>query len=209
MTGVAPGALAIPFEILAPTLEQFAFNGQIVRIMQHEQDFHDLQFRYQQISFENQFGLNQIGTELLIGQLERAFDSARKTVRRDLTNGLDAPKLRDRHNSFPEDNEAQIFTWIQHQAKKSTGDRKRHSSLCTENFGKSIPGGWVDSFLSCNLTLLIEATSTPHENSRLQVPRGFLEETLCCMEQAVQGVVRDLVFNLDEVGVSEWEDPIP
>jgi hypothetical protein len=27
------------------------------------------------------------------------------------------------------------------------------------------------------------------------------------MEEAIQGCVRDLVFNLDEVGVSEWEDP--
>jgi hypothetical protein len=26
------------------------------------------------------------------------------------------------------------------------------------------------------------------------------------MEEAVQGCVRDLVFNLDELGVSEWED---
>jgi hypothetical protein len=29
------------------------------------------------------------------------------------------------------------------------------------------------------------------------------------MEQAVQGIVRDQVFNLDDVGVSEWEDRKP
>jgi hypothetical protein len=47
------------------------------------------------------------------------------------------------------------------------------------------------------------------EDSRLQVPREFLEETIRCMEEAVQGVVRDLVFNLDELGVSEVEDRKP
>jgi hypothetical protein len=101
-----PGALTIPFEILGPRLEQLAFNGRIVLILQRWQDFYDLQFRCQQISFVNQFALGQIGTEFSIGQLETAFDCARKTARGALTNGLDAPKLRGRHNLLPEDNEA-------------------------------------------------------------------------------------------------------
>jgi hypothetical protein len=80
---------------------------------------------------------------------------------------------------------------------------------CIENSGKSITRGWVDSFLGRNLTLLMETTSTPQEDFRLQVPREVLEETLRCMEEVVQDIVRDLVFNLDEVGVSEWEDRKP
>jgi hypothetical protein len=119
MSDVAPGALAIPFEILGLRLEQFVLEGRIVRILQREQDFHDLHFRYQQISFVNQFALSQIGTELSIGQLERAFDCAPKTVGDALKSVLDAPKLRSRHNSLPRDDEAQIFAWIQHQAEKS------------------------------------------------------------------------------------------
>jgi hypothetical protein len=47
------------------------------------------------------------------------------------------------------------------------------------------------------------------KNYRLQIPREFLEETLRYMEDAVQNLVRDLVFNLDELGVSEWKDQKP
>jgi hypothetical protein len=40
----------------------------------------------------------------------------------------------------------------------------------------------------------------------LRYPRQFLVETLRDMEGAVQGSVHDLVFNLDEVDVSDWEN---
>jgi hypothetical protein len=50
--------------------------------------------------------------------------------------------------------------------------------------------------------------SEPQEDSRLQVPREFLLGAISRMEETVQDCVRDLVSDLDEVGVgvSEWED---
>jgi hypothetical protein len=57
--------------------------------------------------------------------------------------------------------------------------------------------------MSRHLTDLLEATSSPQEGPRLPVPRVFLAETLRCMEEAVGGLVDDLVLNLEEVGVSE------
>jgi hypothetical protein len=64
----------------------------------------------------------------------------------------------------------------------------------------------VDSFLLRHSEELNETTSSPQENTRLEVPREFLRKTLRRMKDAVKGCVRDLVFNLDEVGVSDWED---
>jgi hypothetical protein len=40
----------------------------------------------------------------------------------------------------------------------------------------------------------------------LQVPRAFLERTVQDLNENVQGSAAELVFNLDEVGISEWED---
>jgi hypothetical protein len=40
----------------------------------------------------------------------------------------------------------------------------------------------------------------------LEIARAFLDETTRCLREQVQGMKAELVFNLDEVGMSEWED---
>jgi hypothetical protein len=53
---------------------------------------------------------------------------------------------------------------------------------------------------------LTETKSTPEEDLRLKVPRAFLDEMICCLREYIQEMKSELVFNLDEVGMSEWED---
>jgi hypothetical protein len=53
---------------------------------------------------------------------------------------------------------------------------------------------------------LAETKSPPQEEARLEVPRIFLDETVRCLGEYVHWMKAELVFNLDEVGVSEWED---
>jgi hypothetical protein len=48
--------------------------------------------------------------------------------------------------------------------------------------------------------------SVPQETPRLEIRRCFLDKTIQCISQFVQGRPTQLVFNLDEVGISEWED---
>jgi hypothetical protein len=64
----------------------------------------------------------------------------------------------------------------------------------------------VDSFILRDEADLTERNSTPQEEVRLEVPRVFLDETNRCLRDHVQGMKAELVFNLDEVGISEWED---
>jgi hypothetical protein len=40
----------------------------------------------------------------------------------------------------------------------------------------------------------------------VEVPRGFFERTVQDLHDNVQGCVDELVFNLDEVGISVWDD---
>jgi hypothetical protein len=53
---------------------------------------------------------------------------------------------------------------------------------------------------------LAETKSTPQEDARLEIPRIFLDETVQCLGEYVHGITDKLVFNLNEVGVSVWED---
>jgi hypothetical protein len=48
--------------------------------------------------------------------------------------------------------------------------------------------------------------STPQERPALEVSREFLDETTHCLRENVHAMKVELVFNLDEVGMSEWED---
>jgi hypothetical protein len=59
---------------------------------------------------------------------------------------------------------------------------------------------------SSQLEEFIQTKSASQEEQRLQAPRAFLERTVKDLHDHVQGCVADLVFNLDEVGISDWED---
>jgi hypothetical protein len=41
---------------------------------------------------------------------------------------------------------------------------------------------------------------------RSQVPGAFLERIIQNLHEYVQGYAAELVFNLDEVGISDWEE---
>jgi hypothetical protein len=54
---------------------------------------------------------------------------------------------------------------------------------------------------------IIQAKSSPQEEQRLQVPRVFLERTMWNLNdnEHVQDCTAELVFNRNEVGLSDWE----
>jgi hypothetical protein len=64
----------------------------------------------------------------------------------------------------------------------------------------------MGGFIHGDLTALIETTGNPQEDPRLHLPQVFPAETLRGIKEAVGDIVWDLVFNLDEVGDSEWQD---
>jgi hypothetical protein len=53
---------------------------------------------------------------------------------------------------------------------------------------------------------LFETKSVPQENPRLGVPRTFLEAATDGFRDHVHNACAVLVFNLDEIEISEWED---
>jgi glutamine cyclotransferase len=55
---------------------------------------------------------------------------------------------------------------------------------------------------------LLQAKSSPPEEQRLQVPRVFLQRTVQNLNEYeyIQGCTAELVFNLDEIGISDWEN---
>jgi hypothetical protein len=123
---------------------------------------------------------------------------------------LNPPTSSGRHLAVDAEWDAKILAWIQRQADKTA------TVTCTDikNYWRElrkfeVSRGWVDSLISRDSAELTEKKSSPSEDPRLQVPRIFPEETICSMHGTLQGCPSDLVFNLGEVEISDWEDRKP
>jgi hypothetical protein len=71
---------------------------------------------------------------------------------------------------------------------------------------ETITRGWVDSFITRHAYKLFETKSIPQENPRLEMPRIFLEAAIDGFRDHVHNACAELVFNLNKIGMNEWED---
>jgi hypothetical protein len=122
---------------------------------------------------------NQI---LSIMQLSRTFECQPTRVKAALDNRLEAPKVCDRHIAVDENSEAAILEWIDAQAEKCnpvTRTDLRH--YYEVKYFISISRGWVDLFILRHRDDLTKTKSTSQEETRLEVPCAFLDETIRCL----------------------------
>jgi hypothetical protein len=54
---------------------------------------------------------------------------------------------------------------------------------------------------------LTGAISRSQENPRLEIPQLFRDMVIECLNEYLPGSCAESVFNVDEVGISEWERP--
>jgi hypothetical protein len=106
-----------------------------------------------------------------------------------------------------EDHERELLVWIRKQASgNNPATRCDIQQYVTSHYGFSAMRGWVNSFYGHHTDEICKAKSSPQEFTGLEIPRCFLDQTVVCIAHFVHGRPTELVFNLDEVGISEWED---
>jgi hypothetical protein len=103
--------------------------------------------------------------------------------------------------------ERELLGWIESKAVNNTAvtGPDIHARI-TNHYRLSVTRGWVNSFIGRHLDRVGKVKSGPQESQHLEVPRCFLEETIRCLGEFVQIRPAELVFNLDEVGIRDWED---
>jgi hypothetical protein len=172
--------------------------------LQQESYFVGLEFRMHQICFVKNFSQREANQMLSINQLSRAFGCPPSRVKAALANGLEPPKVRGCHLAINESSETGILEWIEAQIEKcdpvTRTDLRRY---CQTKYSVSMSRGWVDLFILRHRDNLAKTKTTLQEDTRLEVPRVFLNENGFCLRQYVQGMKAELVYNLDEVRVSE------
>jgi hypothetical protein len=208
-----PSVLAmpvIPYKQFVPCLSQYCLSECTVRTLSQDRVFAELRFRSHQIYFVADFAQCECHQELSVWQLAQLFDCKSDRFKAALANRLEDRKVRDRHLAFDEISETEILDWILAQIYKcrsTTSANLQH--YCEVKCSRSISRGWVNSFILRHQEDLSETKSTLQKDTRLEVPRAFLDKTIRTLREYVQGMNAGLVFNLDEVDMSEWEDRKP
>jgi hypothetical protein len=133
-----------------------------------------------------------------------------KAVRHALEKGETIPKGRGEHSALEVDTEQHLIDWITKNAQNNTTvNRTEPLHYCSETFGGAVTPRWVDSFLFRDKLELSETISRLQENPRIKIPRSFLDTMIACLSEHLPGSCAKLVFNLDEVDISEWGDRAP
>jgi hypothetical protein len=100
------------------------------------------------------------------------------------------------------------ISWNVLKLKQRSASQLHAQTFCTimkQNFlFRLVENGLIPSFY---VTAMIWQTKSTHqEDPRLKILHGLLDETIRCLREYIQGMKIKLVFNLDEVEMSEWED---
>jgi hypothetical protein len=210
MMGPTSALPAIPIQELMPMLRVWCVTDREGRLLEKDEIFINAEFRNQQICRLKEFIETECGRILSNGDLCRGFNAASATVSEALRRGFARPKERGRPPSLDDDKEKAILQWIEKNADQSRPvTRTDILHYVHGRLNEMVTRGWVDNFLTRRKIELFETLSSPQENPRLQVPREYLDTTIRCIQDHVTGAQAELVFNLDEVGISEWEDRKP
>jgi hypothetical protein len=106
--------------------------------------------------------------------------------------------------------ESELTTIILQASNEGEAMTKRQVlTLVLERYSLQLTKGWLHAFVGRHLDILQVCRSLPQEDTRLTVPREHLAAHIEHMRTIVMGKVAELVFNLDEVGSSDWEDRKP
>jgi hypothetical protein len=119
---------------------------------------------------------------------------------------MDEARQRGKHITVHQIREQQILDWSYENAQQDTPlTRGEVMDYCMSQFNIKSTRGLVNSFVLRHSGNVIQTNSGAQEGQRSQVPGAFFERIIQDLHEYVQGYVAELVFNLDEVGISDWE----
>ena len=97
-------------------------------------------------------------------------------------------------------------------SKKSDGNYMTTSQILqyVENqYNISLTRGWVRSFINRHSSLIISSMIYPQEEPRLKIPRSQLIEYIDLVDKVITMSPAELIYNMDESGLSDWEERKP
>jgi hypothetical protein len=210
---------ASPTSSLAPALSMEQISGKLralhvdthqIRALLHNTEFSSLLYKSHQVCFLHEYFPKTLRSEIDANQLAVVFEMNVRTIRKYLLHGPQDPKAPGRHRALDETLESELTAIILQAFNEGKAMTKRQVlALVRERYSPKLTKGWLHAFVARHLDALQVCRSLPQEDTRLTVPREHLEAHIENMKSIVAGKFAELVFNLDEVGSSDWEDRKP
>jgi hypothetical protein len=103
------------------------------------------------------------------------------------------------------DQEADMVRFIREQfGSQNYATERDVLNYVEKGLNKTLVYGWMRRFLDRHKSEVSGVAVAPQEKAGLEVPRCYLEEYLTLIKKIVPTVPTELLFNLDETGLSEW-----
>jgi hypothetical protein len=195
---------------ICTNLAALGYSERDIRALTHDTEFAAIRYRSHQICFFADFADQMLHRAVSVRELATLFNANRRTVQKNLTRGPEDPAVPGRHNALDDVSEAAIVATVLESFR--VGEAMRVGELLTmvqKRHNPRLTRGWVHAFLGRHLGELKICRSLPQEDLRLVIPRAYLEDHIRLMREHITGKFSELVFNLDEVGSSDWEDRKP
>ena len=138
------------------------------------------------------------------------FNISESQVRKIICKSKKDPKQVGRPFIFNEETENLIVAEI--RSKRNTHDFMTLSQILKyveKNFNKSLTYGWLNTFISRHQNSIKKTVVSAQEDLRLTVPRIYLKEYLDLVEVLIKITLAELIYNIDESGLSDWEERKP
>lgn len=205
-----PKTAAISNEALRPRLANTPMTAQDIRALMRNEAWNAIDARNSQIVFLISFAESECGISLDNRTLADIFQLTPPRVHQIRCKAALKPKVDHRPLTLTSDQEEAIDLFISGEASRGNFVTQRMVlRFVEENFGKSLTYGWIEGFLSRRTSQIEKMTIAPQELTRMQIPRSYLDRYIALIKTYVPLVPAELIFNMDETGLSDWEERRP
>lgn len=170
----------------------------------------NLLFANHQCCYLNEYFTKTLKKHISYNDLAIMFQVRTRTIRRWIDNGPMDPQPLGRHAALSEEIELELISMLIQRGDEAHGlTQNELLHFIEEHYEKILTRGWVNYFLIRHKDEVKSARSFPQEDQRMLIPRDFLKEHLLLLYKILHGRCAELVFNLDELGYSEWQSRSP
>jgi hypothetical protein len=140
-------------------------------------------------------------------ELGQVFNISRSTVFTIIRNFRPGLNLSGRPRSLTEQEESQLVALVEENWRSKSAITPT-SLLLTANtlFRANMSYGWLHSFMNRKKQQIKNVKAEFQDVDRVDIPRVFFENYFVQASRFLKGKIAELVFNIDEVGASDWED---
>jgi hypothetical protein len=194
---------ALSTEVLEPDLSHAGLTGQDTRAIFRDTDWISLDSQNRQVTFLFDFARCNCSLGLSNQVLGRISQIAPQHVAKILFKSRNSSTPAHRPLTLEDDQEISVLIFIHSGFSAGNSVTQREVlSFVVESFGKTVTHGWLSSFLDRWSDHITRTVVSPQEQLRLQIQRSFLDDYIRLIQTYVTLVPTELIFNLDETGLS-------